>query len=183
MTMENKQRYLEQGLANAREAARELAQCDDTTIRQVLNTLADEALAHSEAILTANLSDLSRMAETDPKYDRLLLNPARLSAIAGDLRAVASLPCPVGEVLQHTQLENGLELNKVRVPMGVIAVIFESRPNVTFDVVALCLKRLKAFVLKGSSVERETNNVVVELIHRVFVDAGLTAAIVFLAPT
>lgn len=180
--MDNKQHYLDQGLADAREAARDLAQCDDAVIRQVLNTLADQTLANSDSILAANRSDLSRMAETDPKYDRLLLNPARLSAIADDLRVVASLPSPVGEVLQQTVLENGLELNKVRVPMGVIAVIFESRPNVTFDVVALCLKTRNACVLKGSSDAHDTNQVVVTLIHQVLEDAGLNPDGVFLAP-
>ena len=99
--------------------------------------------------------------QADPKYDRLLLNPERLSAIAQDLRNVAALPAPVGEVLQTKRLDNGLELSKVRVPMGVIAVIFESRPNVTFDVFALCLKTLNACVLKGSSDAHDTNKVVV----------------------
>ena len=90
--------------------------------------------------------DLARMPQDDPKYDRLLLNPERLADIAHDLRSVAALPSPVGEVLQTRRLDNGLELSKVRVPMGVIAVIFESRPNVTFDVFALCLKtRMPAF--------------------------------------
>jgi glutamate-5-semialdehyde dehydrogenase len=180
--MENKQHDLEQGLAKAREASRALALCDDDTIRDVLNTLAKETLADSDVILDANLSDLSRMRRSDPKYDRLLLNPERLAAIANDLRTVASLPCPVGEVLQQTRLENGLELSKVRVPMGVVAVIFESRPNVTFDVAALCLKTRNACVLKGSSDAHRTNQVVVKLIHQVLSDAGLNPDAVFLAP-
>jgi glutamate-5-semialdehyde dehydrogenase len=179
---EDKQRYLDRGLVQVREAARELARCDDTTIRAVLNSLADRSLAAVEEILAANRSDLSRMPQSDPKYDRLMLNPERLNAIANDLRFVASLPSPVGEVLEQRQLENGLELSKIRVPMGVIAVIFESRPNVTFDVFALCLKTQNACVLKGSSDAHDTNQVIVSLIHKVLTQHGLNPDAVFLAP-
>ena len=180
--MENKQQYLNQGLVNAREAARELAHGEDPTIRAVLHHLADSALACSEEILAANRSNLSRMPQSDPKYDRLLLNPERLEAIADDLRCVAGLPSPVGELLEQRMLENGLELNKVRVPMGVIAVIFESRPNVTFDVFALCLKTRNACVLKGSSDAHDTNRVVVRLMHEALQSHGLNPQAVFLAP-
>jgi glutamate-5-semialdehyde dehydrogenase len=180
--MKSTQDTLDQGLNRAREAARELALCDDLTIRGVLNALADETLNSTQAILEANRSDLARMPESDPKYDRLLLNPDRLESIAHDLRCVSDLPSPVGEILQQTTLDNGLELSKVRVPMGVIAVIFESRPNVTFDVAALCLKTRNACVLKGSSDAHDTNRVVVDLIHRVLSDAGLNPDSVFLAP-
>ena len=182
MEMSNPQQYLEKGLISAREAARALARCDDGKIRAVLESLADRTIAAENQILQANLSDLSRMPETDPKYDRLLLNSDRLAAIAHDLRCVAALPTPVGEVLEEKQIENGLELSKVRVPMGVIAVIFESRPNVTFDVFALCLKTLNACVLKGSSDAHDTNQVVVKLMHEVLEEQGLDTAIVFLAP-
>jgi len=174
--------YLEQGLHAAREAARTLAQTDDATIRAVLGTLAERTLAMESRILEANLSDLSRMDESDPKYDRLLLNPQRLADIANDLKSVAALPSPIGEVLENRRLDNGLELTKVRVPMGVIAVIFESRPNVTFDVFALCLKTLNACVLKGSSDAHDTNLVVVGLIHEVLEDHGIDPAVAFLAP-
>jgi glutamate-5-semialdehyde dehydrogenase len=180
--MEDKQRMLGQGLENAREAARDLARCDDATIQAVLNGLADSTLAASSEILEANRSDLSRMPQSDPKYDRLLLDSGRLAAIADDLRFVAGLASPVGEVLEHKRLENGLELNKVRVPMGVIAVIFESRPNVTFDVFALCLKTQNACVLKGSSDAHDTNRVVVRLMHEVLADHELNPDAVFLAP-
>jgi len=179
---DSQEQYLEQGLARAREASRELALCDDTKIRSVLESLADRAIAAEQEILEANLSDLSRMAESDPKYDRLLLNPKRLADIAKDLRNVAALPAPVGEVLEKKQLENGLILSKVCVPMGVIAVIFESRPNVTFDVFALCLKTLNACVLKGSSDAHDTNKVVVSLMHGVLAEHGMSPASVFLAP-
>ena len=180
--MKDTQKYLEQGLERAREASRELARCEDATIQVVLNSLADRALESSEEILTANRSDLSRMPQSDPKYDRLLLNGDRLRAIADDLRFVAELSSPVGEVLEQRRLDNGLELSKVRVPMGVIAVIFESRPNVTFDVFSLCLKTRNACVLKGSSDAHDTNQVIVRLMHEVLVAHGLNPDCVFLAP-
>jgi glutamate-5-semialdehyde dehydrogenase len=180
--MNDQQHYLEQGLIKAREASRELARLDDVKIRRVLEALADRTVAEDANILQANLRDLSRMPETDPKYDRLLLNSERLADIAHDLRCVAALPSPVGEVLEERRLENGLELSKVRVPMGVIAVIFESRPNVTFDVFALCLKTLNACVLKGSSDAHDTNRVVVGIMHEILEEHGINPAVVFLAP-
>jgi glutamate-5-semialdehyde dehydrogenase len=180
--MSSEQQYLEQGLIKTREASRSLAQIDDSKIRTILKALAERTIAAEAEILKANLSDLSRMPESDPKYDRLLLNSTRLADIANDLRCVAALPSPVGEVLEQKQLDNGLELKKVRVPMGVIAVIFESRPNVTFDVFALCLKTLNACVLKGSSDAHDTNLVVVKLMHEVLTEHGIDPAVVFLAP-
>ena len=180
--MDDKSRYLQTGLENAREAARELAASDDRTVRQVLYDLADKTLANSAEVLEANALDLARMPEADPKYDRLLLNPERIEAICSDLRSVADLPSPVGEILETRMLDNGLELSKVRVPMGVIAVIFESRPNVTFDVFALCLKTRNACVLKGSSDAHDTNRVVVRLMHEVLLENGIIPDCVFLAP-
>ena len=180
--MNDQQDYLDNGLEQAREAARELAGYDDATIRAVLIELADRALDACVEILAANRLDLSRMPESDPKYDRLLLDPSRVRAITDDLRFVADLPSPVGEVLEQRRLENGLELSKIRVPMGVIAVIFESRPNVTFDVFALCLKTRNACVLKGSSDAHETNQVIVSLMHEVLARHGINPASVFLAP-
>ena len=180
--MNDQQNHLEQDLINCREASRKLAQCDDAKIRAVLETLAGRTMEAEQQILQANRSDLSRMSESDPKYDRLLLNSERLGDIANDLRFVAALPTPVGEILEKTQLDNGLELSKIRVPMGVIAVIFESRPNVTFDVFALCLKTLNACVLKGSSDAHHTNRVVVNMMHEVLAEYDIDPAVVFLAP-
>ena len=180
--MTNTEHYLEHGLEYAREAARELARSDDAAVRTVLYGLAEKTMANCEEILAANRSDLSRMPEDDPKYDRLLLNPERLEAICNDLRNVADLPTPVGEILEEKSLDNGLQLSKLRVPMGVIAVIFESRPNVTFDVFALCLKTHNACVLKGSSDAQDTNLVVVRLMHEVLLENGIIPDCVFLAP-
>ncbi|MBT8038702.1 MAG: glutamate-5-semialdehyde dehydrogenase [Xanthomonadales bacterium] len=173
---------LKQGLEYARDAARALARCDDDTVRTVLYALADKVLANQDELLAANRSDLSRMPEDDPKHDRLLLNPARLEAICSDLQSVADLPSPIGETLEQRRLQNGLELRKVRVPMGVIAVIFESRPNVTFDVFALCLKTRNACVLKGSSDAHDTNRVAVRLMHETLLEHGIIPDCVFLAP-
>ncbi|MCU0990052.1 MAG: glutamate-5-semialdehyde dehydrogenase [Xanthomonadales bacterium] len=173
---------LDQSLAATRAAARDLARSGDAAIRAVLEDLAQRALEAADEILAANRSDLARMPQSDPKYDRLLLNESRLRAICDDLRAVAALPCPIGEVLERRTPDNGLQLTKLRVPIGVIAVIFESRPNVTFDVFALCLKTLNACVLKGSSDAHDSNRVAVRLMQETLAAHGLNPNIVFLAP-
>jgi len=173
---------LHRGLDAARDAAPALARLDADTTARVLNTLADRAVAATDEILAANRRDLARMDPEDPKYDRLLLNPERIEGIAGDLRQVATLPAPQGEVLESRTLPNGLELEKVRVPVGVIAVVFESRPNVTFDVFALCFRSGNACVLKGSSDARDSNAVIVGLIHDVLAEAGVDPGSVYLAP-
>jgi glutamate-5-semialdehyde dehydrogenase len=169
-------------LEATRDAAPALAQRKDEEIKALLNRLAEKALAAETEILAANARDLARMDPIDPKYDRLLLNPERLAAICDDLRNVAALPSPVGEVLEQRTLDNGLHLSKVRVPIGVIAVIFESRPNVTFDVTALCLRSRNACVLKGSSDARDSNEAIVRVIHDTLAEFGLDPAIVRLAP-
>jgi len=180
--MNDTEQYLHQGLEFAREAARNLACCNDSTVCAVLRGLAAKTLDNAGEILAANQGDLDHMAQDDPRYDRLLLNPQRLEAICDDLHSVAALPSPVGEILEEKTLDNGLELSKVRVPMGVIAVIFESRPNVTFDVFALCLKTRNACVLKGSSDAHETNRVTVRLMHEALLENGISPDCVFLAP-
>ncbi|HMB60154.1 MAG TPA: glutamate-5-semialdehyde dehydrogenase [Xanthomonadales bacterium] len=169
-------------LAETREASRGLVSCDPDTVNAVLLSLAERLLERSTEILEANQRDLSRMDDSDPKYDRLLLNQERLESIANDLGNVAALPSPIGEVLEKRTLENGLSLSKLRVPMGVIAVIFESRPNVTFDVFSLCLKTHNACVLKGSSDARETNRTAVALMHEVLAEHQLDPRVVYLAP-
>ncbi len=180
--MGDKHQYLQQGLRRASAASLDLSQCEAETIRSVLEELAHRTMASEQEILQANLSDLSRMPKSDPKYDRLALNRQRLEDIANDLRCVATLESPVGETLEQRTLENGLELSKIRVPMGVVAVIFESRPNVTFDVFALCMKTRNACVLKGSSDAHDTNRVVVRIMHEVLLEHGIIPDVVFLAP-
>ncbi len=173
---------LKQDLLATREASRSLPVCTESSIAAVLNDLAASVLASAGEILAANVRDLARMDKADPKYDRLLLNPDRLQSVAADLCSVAKLPNPVGEVVQLKTLENGLVLSKVRVPMGVIAVIFESRPNVAFDVFALCLKTRNACVLKGSSDAHATNLVAVRLMQQALATHGIDPRVVFLAP-
>lgn len=173
---------LQTSLDNTRNAARHLAHCSDAAISAMLKDLADRTIAAEAIILEANRSDLKRMPETDSKYDRLKLNSERLADIANDLRNVAAMPSPVGDVLEEKVLDNGMTLTKVRVPIGVIAVIFESRPNVTFDVFALCVKTRNACVLKGSSDAHDTNLVVVNLIHEVLKDHNIDPNVAFLAP-
>ena len=173
---------LTDALRATREASRGLVACPDASIDAVLTSLAGHLLTAAPQILQANQRDLSRMDESDPKYDRLLLDHDRLRGIAADLRNIAALSSPVGEVVQQKTLDNGLLLRKVRVPMGVIAVIFESRPNVAFDVFALCLKTRNACVLKGSSDARESNRVAADLIHEMLLAHGLDPDLVYLAP-
>lgn len=163
-------------------ASRKIVTLDTETIDGLLVELADRIPAAADAILEANRKDLERMDSADPRYDRLLLNEARLAAIASDLRNVAALPSPLDRVLEERTLPNGLELRKVSVPLGVVGIIYESRPNVTFDVFALCLKSGNATVLKGGSDASFSNIAIVELIRTVIGDRGLDADMIFLLP-
>jgi glutamate-5-semialdehyde dehydrogenase len=173
---------LESGFSAARIASRALARLEPDRSGAVLERLAERAVAATETLLAANQRDLERMDPADPKFDRLLLDPERIEAIAGDIRKVARLPAPQGEQLEARELPNGLRLEKVRVPMGVIAVIFESRPNVTFDVFSLCFRSGNACVLKGSSDARHSNEAIVRLIHEVLSEAGIDTGAAWLAP-
>lgn len=136
-------------LKAVRQASRKLALADESLIDEVLVAVANAAVAHSDEILAANAEDLQRMDPANPKYDRLKLTAARLEGIASDTRNVAALPSPLGRILEETVRPNGLKLKKVSVPFGVIGVIYEARPNVSFDVFSLCIKSGSACVLKG----------------------------------
>jgi glutamate-5-semialdehyde dehydrogenase len=173
---------LKQQLREVREASRALASCSEEQVSGVLLNLADRILKNSGDLLEANRADLDRMDPDDPKYDRLLLDRERLEAISADLRKVAHLDSTLGSVLESRALDNGLHLEKIRVPMGVVAVIYESRPNVTFDVFALCLKTRNACVLKGSRDARDSNQAAIDLIHAALRDHGIEPGIAFLAP-
>lgn len=165
-----------------RQAARKLNQLSNADITTILNRLADACVAQTPALLAANQQDLDRMDPADPKYDRLLLNPQRLQDIANDIRKVAQLPSPLGQVLEEKTLPNGLELKKITVPMGLIGIVYESRPNVTFDVFALCLKSGNAAVLKGSRDAHFSNLAIVGLIKNILADYQLEQT-VYLAPS
>ncbi|MEM9837320.1 MAG: glutamate-5-semialdehyde dehydrogenase [Bacteroidota bacterium] len=149
-----------------RQAASRLVKCSEKQINDCLRHLAELTEAHTEDLLAANQLDLARMDPKNPKYDRLLLSEARLQSIASDLRKVADLPSPLGEVLEERRLRNGLQLKRVRVPIGVIGIVFESRPNVTFDVFALTLKSGNVSVLKGSRDATDSNLAIKKLIDQ-----------------
>ena len=167
---------------NAREAARKLNLLDDATKNSLLLTLADAIGQHTAAILDANAKDLAKMSPENPKYDRLKLTEARLAGIAGDMRNVASLPSPLDKVLMESVLPNGLKIRKVSVPFGVIGVIYEARPNVSFDVFSLCFKSGNACVLKGGKDAHHSNTAAVALIHGVLQKHGLDSNAVLLLP-
>ena len=171
-----------QQLHAVQQASREIITLSDDAINRLLCDLADTIPAHREAILAANQQDIERMNPADPMVDRLLLNEARLDAIAADIRNVASLPSPLDSVLEERKLPNGLGLKKVTVPIGVIGIIYEARPNVTFDVFALCLKSGNATVLKGGSDAMYSNIAIVELIHSVLKEHGINPDTIYLLP-
>ena len=158
-----------------RTAAKGLARLNDTERSTILCELADLTEARMTELLAANALDLARMDSSDSRYDRLQLTEIRLRDIAADLRKVASLPSPLGRVLKHSILPNGLELTRVSVPFGVIGIIFEARPNVCFDCFALCLKAGSACILKGGSDAKDSCTAIVGLIHEVLSHHGLPA--------
>ena len=166
--------------AAVRDASRMLAQAGTDRINSILLDLADATEASTEALLSANALDLERMDKSDPRYDRLQLTETRLRDIAHDLRHVADLPSPLGRVLRHSILPNGLELTRVSVPFGVIGIIFEARPNVCFDCFALCLKAGSACILKGGSDAEQSCRAIVGLIHEVLRRHGLPTETVML---
>lgn len=151
--------------SRAREASRTLLELTDSQRSAAITTLADLVETHRDELLAANSLDLARMSRSNPLYDRLQLTPERLAGIASDLRHVAALPTPVGEEVEHRTLPNGINLRKVRVPFGVIGVIYEARPNVTFDVFSLCLKSGNACILKGGHDADDSNRAAINLIH------------------
>ncbi|HBH23179.1 MAG TPA: glutamate-5-semialdehyde dehydrogenase [Cytophagales bacterium] len=157
---------LQPAFENAVKGSRVLNQLSREQINTILFDIASAARQYSMEILEANQKDLDRMDRNDPKYDRLLLNAGRIESIAGDIENVAGLPSPLGQVLMEKKLENGLDLRKVRVPIGVVGIIYEARPNVTFDVAALCLKTGNACVLKGGSDAMYTNEAILKAIQR-----------------
>jgi glutamate-5-semialdehyde dehydrogenase len=168
-------------LANLRSAAATLNRQAEEKLNDCLRTLADLTEANIKPLLSANALDLERMDPGNPKYDRLLLNEGRLRDIASDLRRVAALPSPLGAMLEDRELGNGLKLRRVSVPIGVVGIVFESRPNVTFDVFALNLKAGNASVLKGSRDARDSNIAIKKLIDEALSANGLPQAC-YLAP-
>lgn len=167
---------------NAQVASRALNLMSDEEINEILLVLADEIVLKADVILEANRLDLDLMERTDPKYDRLWLTHDRIAAIADDIRNVASLPSPLGKVISESTRPNGMTIARRTVPFGVVGVIYEARPNVSFDVFALCIKSGNACVLKGGSDAFKSNRAIVKLIQSVLEKLGHYRNIVHLLP-
>ncbi|MBR6077382.1 MAG: glutamate-5-semialdehyde dehydrogenase [Paludibacteraceae bacterium] len=165
-----------------RNASRTLNLVGEEKKNELLLALADATEKHIDEILKANAEDLSKMDKSDSMYDRLLLTEDRLKGIAADIRKVAQLPSPLNKVLEQRTLPNGLELKKVSVPFGVIGIIYEARPNVSFDVFSLCFKSGNACVLKGGTNAHASNSAIVALIQNVLKENGIDENVVHLMP-
>ncbi|MEN5235412.1 glutamate-5-semialdehyde dehydrogenase [Sphingobacterium faecium] len=177
--MENITRQLEGALA----ATRDINQVNSDKKQLVLQDLADALLKNVEIILLENEKDVQLVDIDDPKRDRLVLNEDRIQALAKSVLDVAQLPDPSGQLLSKQVLENGLLLEKKAVPLGVVAVIYESRPNVTIDVAALCLRSGNVCLLRGGTDAFHTNTVLIEIIQQVLLKNQLNPNIVQLLPT
>lgn len=151
-------------------------------IKGCLRTLAALLMQEAPALIRANQKDLDRQEADNPRNDRLLLNEKRIKGIAGSIRKVIRLADPSGKTLDKRKLPNGLLLEKVAVPLGVVGAIYESRPNVTFDIAALCIRSRNACVLKGSSEAANTNVAALKLIHKALKENGIDANCVTLLP-
>jgi glutamate-5-semialdehyde dehydrogenase len=169
--------------AGAKRASRELARLDTTTKNNAIGAMADALEARVDEILEANARDMEAGREADldaSLLDRLLLTPERVAGIARDARRIVALPDPVGEVISGGRMYNGLDMRQVRVPLGVVAVVYEARPNVTIDCSALCLKSGNAIVLRGSSTALHSNTVLASIASEAVSAAGLPAGAVSL---
>ena len=173
---------LKETFERVKRASKSLALLSDERRNEILNAVADAIIASQERILKANSEDLAKMERSNPLYDRLQLTESRLAGIAGDMRNVATLPSPLGHITKQKTLPNGLRLCRVSVPFGVIGMIYEARPNVTFDVFSLCFKSGNACVLKGGKDADCSNREEVALIHEVLERYGVSKDVVALLP-
>ncbi|MCH5308694.1 MAG: glutamate-5-semialdehyde dehydrogenase [Prevotella sp.] len=173
---------LKETFEQVRQAAKHLALMTDEERNEILRAVADHLIYNKVRILKTNAEDLEKMERTNPLYDRLLLTESRLEGIASDMRNVAKLPSPLGHITKERTLENGLRLCRVSVPFGVIGMIYEARPNVTFDVFSLCFKSGNACVLKGGKDADCSNREEVAVIHEVLTRYGVPTAAVALLP-
>ncbi|MGX5690752.1 glutamate-5-semialdehyde dehydrogenase [Arcticibacter tournemirensis] len=168
---------------NAANASRSLGLLAAEKINTVLRDLADEAIKQTPFLLAENEKDLERMSKEDPRYDRLKLTEKRIQDIANDIRNVAGLESPLNKTLIEKTLSNGLVLKKIRVPIGVIGVIYEARPNVTFDVFSLCIKTGNVSVLKGGSDAAFSNEAIISLIHKILKTHNIDTSVALLLPS
>jgi len=167
---------------NAQSAVSKFNLLNEENIKTLLLQLADSILPNADKILEANSQDLAEMDKSNPMYDRLQLTESRLEGIAADMRNVADLPSPFGKTLSETIRPNGMKIKKISVPFGVVGVIYEARPNVSFDVFSLCFKSGNVCVLKGGSDAYQSNLAIVNLIKKVLCENGLDENIVTLLP-
>lgn len=163
-------------------ASRKIALLSDDKRNEVLRAVADAIITSHESLLQANAKDLERMSPENPLYDRLQLTTKRLEGIASDIRNVSTLPSPLGHVSKERTLPNGLYLHRVSIPFGVIGIIYEARPNVTFDVFSLCFKSGNACVLKGGRDADFSNQAAISLIHDVLKQHDIPTDAVALLP-
>ena len=170
-------------LALTRGASTSLALATSEKKNEILVSLAQLLLKYSDLIIAENAKDLAVISDVDPMRDRLILNSDRISQLAQSVYEIAKLSDPTGQILTDKILSNGLKLTKISVPLGVVGVIFESRPNVTVDVAALCIRSGNAAILRGGSDAWHTNSILVQLIHRALVSAGLSPDLIRLLPT
>ncbi len=169
-------------LLSAQTASRTLLTLPTIEINAFLLRLADVLEQSMDQITEANLIDLDKMDPGDSRYDRLLLSSDRILGMTKDLRNIAKLPSPLGNILYEVVRPNGMKITKRTVPFGVIGVIYESRPNVTTDVFSLCFKAGSACVLKGGKEASETNRCLVGIIHRVLFERNLPKDLCLLLP-
>jgi glutamate-5-semialdehyde dehydrogenase len=170
-------------LQATQQAAAQVRRLTNEQKTALLNRLADLLLEYQALIMSENQKDMERMPNGDPKKDRLFLNEKRIQGLADSLRDVALLPDPSGQVLLEREIEKGLKLKKIAVPLGVVGAIYESRPNVTVDVASLCLRSGNACVLKGGKEADFSNRCLVGLIHQALQEAGVDPNAVMLLPT
>jgi glutamate-5-semialdehyde dehydrogenase len=163
-------------------ASRSLNVLETDVINIILLLVAEAAIAETGFIIAENSKDLANMDESDPKYDRLLLTPERIEAIARDIRNVASLPDPRDRILEATVRPNGLKISRISVPFGVVGVIYEARPNVTLDLFSLSLKSGNACILKGGSDAIHSNTAIVKIIRSVLEENGIDKNVLTLLP-
>lgn len=176
------QHLLTENFKAVQKASKTLVQLSREQISKVLKSLAEAAIANSEEIIKENQKDLDRMPVDDPKYDRLKLTLQRIQDIAGEIINVAALPTPLGKVLEERTMDNGMHISKITVPLGVIGIIYEARPNVTFDVFSLCLKSGNACILKGGSDAESSNKAIVKIIRSVLKQHGIPETCIELLP-
>lgn len=167
---------------NAVRASRLLSKLNNEQINSILKSLATRLITDTALILAANAEDLKKMPESDPKYDRLKLTADRINSMANEVSNVITLKSPLADIISSNVLPNGLEISKIRVPLGVIGVIYEARPNVTLDVFTLCFKTGNVAILKGGSDADASNKAIIQVIHETLSEHGVDLDVAILLP-